>query len=532
MRKFTKSAAIASLFALIASGFSGVIQPANAATATINAVSFKAPVFDSYSHTTGGGAWNDGSVTYDKGELLGTNYKCGDIASFLLELNTSATPTKQPAPYKAEIALTYTWDATGQSGTSLTPLTDASHLKVNTGAINNTYVSPNTVLGTGTGGTDSGMNTAGTSASVVNSGAVVTGNGGAEFTSGATKTVTFTVQNILAGANIVVRSDAVIHCKPNANPTGNMQAALSYINVTYPGAPEAVSAGNQTVNFRGVGNLGGLGSSLSVTKSISANGTDCSSTVSAATYNATSQNVRYCYTVTNTGNKDVTNIVPVDNGSGLIAAPGQTISLYASSSLSGSAIDTTYVLSPGVVLYGTWVQNAIPSGTHTNTLTVTSSAPQATATATVTVNSPVTGLAIIKSQTSANPANVGDTITYSLVVTGFDNGNVSVSDPNANSLTCPQSSAAATPTSTATNASPSPASSSPATLSVNTSRTNSSFTCTATHIVTSADYSSRTITNVASLRNNGNGSPISSNTVTTPISTPLHLFAAQATSCP
>ncbi|MEN9990042.1 MAG: hypothetical protein RL508_1021 [Actinomycetota bacterium] len=49
---------VASLAALMVQAL-----PAQAATATINSVSFKAPVFNSYSHTTGGGAFNDGSVT-------------------------------------------------------------------------------------------------------------------------------------------------------------------------------------------------------------------------------------------------------------------------------------------------------------------------------------------------------------------------------------------------------------------------------------------------------------------------------------
>lgn len=479
--------------------------PAQAATATINNVSFKAPVFDSYNHATGGGAWNDGSVTYDKGELLGTNYKCGDIATFLLELNVSATPTKQPAPYKAQVSIDYTWDSTGATGASLTALSSTDHLKVNTGQILKTYNGGTSVLGTGTGGTDGGMNTSGALASVATSPAPVVTPTGTEFGgNSSTSNVTFTVQNILAGANIVVRSDAVIHCKPNSSPTGNLQAALMSVKVTDPGATEVTSTGNQTVNFRGVGNLAGLGSILTVTKSVSTNGTDCTSTVASASYTGAPQTPLYCYTVTNTGSSDVSNIVLKDDN----ATPGNTADDVTVPLKVGSASATSPVtLLVGQSATGTYSRTYSAAGSYTNIATVTSTAPTVTASALVTIASSTPGLSLIKTQTSSNPSAVGDIVTYdlTLVNTVGNNSPTTVTDSNASSLTCGASSATA-PTGTY----------GVSISGVQVSNTvNATFTCTATHIVSAADVTAGTITN--SFTGLKQSTTYTSNSVTTPI---------------
>jgi hypothetical protein len=96
---------------LAAMGIVALAPSASAATAVVNSITFKAPVHTSYDHTTGGGAFNDGSVTYSKGELLGTNYKCGDYASFVFELTLSGSPTmvaKGNGKYDTIVVLDYT----------------------------------------------------------------------------------------------------------------------------------------------------------------------------------------------------------------------------------------------------------------------------------------------------------------------------------------------------------------------------------------------------------------------------------------
>ena len=55
--------------------------------ASINNVAFRAPVHTSYDHSTGGGAWNTGGVTYVKGELA------KGLGDWEQRLNTALVPT-------------------------------------------------------------------------------------------------------------------------------------------------------------------------------------------------------------------------------------------------------------------------------------------------------------------------------------------------------------------------------------------------------------------------------------------------------
>jgi len=430
--------------------------PAQAATATINNVSFKAPVFDSYNHSTGGGAWNDGSVTYDKGELLGTNFACNDYASFLLELNTSATPTKQPAPYKVEVRITYTWDSTGQSGVSLTPDLTASHLKVNKGNITNTYQGGSSPLGGtqslgGDSTADGGFNLAGYSAAVAMTPAPYRTDSGTEFTSGATSAATFVVENVNASANVIIRSDALIRCKSGASPTGNLQAALSYVKVIAPGAVENISAGNQTVNFRGVGNLAGLTApavtSLTVAK-YATTATSCTGSMPAQPLTVSANTaVRFCYTITNNTSVAATGVTVVDDRT----TPTDTSDdIYPTVSWPGAVVGT--IPANATVNASYLTPTTYATGTvKTNTVTVTSSnANTVTATATVTTGS-APQLLVTKTLTSPAPTAAGDIVTYNVTVTNTGNSSVTailVTDPNlsppntANVVRCPSGTSA------------------------------------------------------------------------------------------
>jgi len=448
MPKFSKFAAVSGLIALLAATFVGA-PAANAATATINAVSFKAPLYNQYAHSTGGGAWNDGSVNYDKGELLGTNFACNDWASFLLELNTSALPTKQPAPYTVEVRITYTWDATGQSGASLTPSTLPSHLKVNSGNIYNTYASTSstTALGTASINSDTAADggfvnsantsntTAGYGATIATSPAPYTTATGTEFSSGATDAVTFQVQGVQTGANVIVRSDAQIHCATAASPTGNLQAALTYVKVVAPGAVENISAGNQTVNFRGVGNLSGLGVTpvaLTVTKTVTT-AADCTANPTATSINvSTGTLVTFCYKVTNTSTTaSATGVNLVDDN----ATPTDLTD--------DRTLLSNVTIAPGATTTAMFRQTTAYTTGASYTNTVTAKAANAnTVSAQATVNiGTLPEVRLIKTQTStAIPTSVGDIIDYTIEAQNWGNGQVTVTvtDPGTgnSAVTC------------------------------------------------------------------------------------------------
>jgi hypothetical protein len=366
-----------------------VVSPQAASAAIVSSISFKASVHSTYNHTTGGGAFNDGSVTWVKGELQGTDYACGDLTTYLFTLVTSA----EQASADVELTLEYTADSTGQSGVALIPLTDPDNLRVNSGLIPNR-------AGTGFTGTASGYD-AGfrgtytgetTPASVATDPVPIVSPIGDVYTSGAKQRLTFTVKDLPASSTTVVRSDARIFCKPGSRPTGNLQASLISARVTAP-VVQAVSGGNQTVNFRGVGNLGGLSSPmLQVSKEVYDASTTptCPTepqgqtvlTVTTAPFTA-----RYCYWVYNWAAATANGVTLVDDMAGLTDDPRSITLTFptAGTSLTGG----------GSVATGTTTYEFTESGIYTNvaTASATNGGSAEAGTATLTLR---TGLVLTK----------------------------------------------------------------------------------------------------------------------------------------
>ncbi|MFM6965790.1 MAG: beta strand repeat-containing protein [Rhodoluna sp.] len=508
----------------VAFGITGSLvfqTPAEAATATINNVGFQAPVFDSYDHRTGGGAWNDGSTTYVKGELLGTNYACGDFATFLAEVQLNATPTKQPGPYKAQIVVDFTTDTTGQSGVSLTPDISTSHLKVNSGVIP-AYGSWFRG-GSGTGGSDGGFSpsTLTPAASVATSPAPTAVQNGTVFTSGSTNRLTYTVQGLVAGTRTIVRMDAKIGCKAGSSPTGNLQASLMSIIVTSPSPNETISGGNQTVNFRGVSNLTGLTAPLlSVTKYISTDGS-CNTVLTAYTVASPTYPyaAKYCYSVTNNASASATNVTLKDNN----ATPTDPSDDFFVTLTDGSTSNTTWptLLGGGATLTGTATVSYGSAGVYTNIATAAATgAVSVTASAKLTLGA-APAMSIVKTQTSANPTAAGNVVTYSIVVTNTGAvtlPSVDVTDANATITSC-------TPTGTAvTNGF--------AFLNV---AVNAVITCSASHTTTSTDISNGKINNIAiatATKPAGGTFAVQSSVVTTPSLPELTVTKAKTSTSP
>lgn len=476
----------------------GPAANAAAAPASISNVSFRAPVHSTYNHITGGGAWNDGSTTYVKGELLGTDFKCGDVTTYLAQI---VTPSANPAPVTAEFKFDFLGDSTGSSGVALQPLLDADHLKVNSGVIASS-------AGLGTGGTDGGFvpsgygstTTAAIDRSVAAPSSALVDPAKPLFTSGSSTRTTFRVTGIAANKTNIIRMDARILCQNGSRPTGNLQVSLFSVVVGPGTTNETISGGNQTVNFRGVGNLGGLVTpELTITKTVVTSGTDCATGVASATVNVPAT-VKYCVSIANYSAATAANVrLKDDNGTPSNAADDFYVSLTYNGITS-----TTIASLPGggAIATGSYTKAITSTGGVTNTITSETTTPSVvvkTASASVTGNFVALSgshISILKTQTSANPTASSDAIDYLITVTNTGATtltNVTVSEQAGVTLgTCP---------------------------TVASLASGASFTCTASYLVQPADVTAQTFVNVASVVTTEITTPVTSS-VTTPIVAP------------
>ncbi|WP_344918785.1 beta strand repeat-containing protein [Streptosporangium oxazolinicum] len=197
-------------------------------------------------------------------------------------------------------------------------------------------------------------------------------------------------------------------------------------------------------------------------------------TASPSTVAAAGQTVTYSYLVTNTGNATLTGVSAVDtafSGSGtppVITCPVTTLTPQASTTCTG-----TYVITQADIDAGSVVNTAVASGTPPTGPAVTS-APS-TATIAVTL---APGVALLKTALPATVTTVGQTVTYSYLVT--NTGNTTLTGVNA------------TDTAFSGSGTPPVISCPAATLAPQVSTT-----CTGTYVVTQADIDADTIVNTA-----------------------------------
>lgn len=486
-------------FALTFGVISANSLPAQAAAtaASISNVSFRAPVHSTYNHITGGGAWNDGSTTYVKGELLGTDFKCGDVTTYLAQI---VTPSSNPGAVTAEFKFDFLGDSTGSSGVALEPLLDSAHLKVNSGVIAQT-------AGLGTGGTDGGFAPAGygstTTASIDRSVAApssaLVDPAKPLFTSGSSTRTTFRVTGLASNKTNIIRMDARILCQNGSRPTGNLQVSLFNILVGPGTTNETISGGNQTVNFRGVGNLGGLVTpELTVTKTVLASGINCANGAASVSVNVPAT-VTYCVSVANYSAATAANVRLLDDNGTVSTADDFYVPLTyngvtsttVSSLPGGGATATGYytktISSPNEVI------NTVTSSSSTSLVAVK------TASASVMGNFVALSgdhISIVKTQSSANPTASSDAIDYVITVTNTGATtltNVVVTEQAGVTLgACP---------------------------TVASLASGASFTCTASYLVQPADVTAATFQNTASVVTTQITTPVTSS-VTTPIVAP------------
>jgi uncharacterized repeat protein (TIGR01451 family) len=223
-------------------------------------------------------------------------------------------------------------------------------------------------------------------------------------------------------------------------------------------------------------------------------GWSMSKVVAETEYVNTGDVLHYTITVDNTGNVSISNVRITDPGADT-----------GSIRFTGGDTDTDNRIDPSE----TWTfsathtvtQDDIDAGSYTNTATANGNAPSDTmtpATGSATVPAlQLPELEIVKSTDAVDYVHAGEVITYTLTITNTGNvtiTGITVSDPNATTITCTGA---------------------PYTL-----RPGQTATCTATHLVTLADVLAGEISNTATVTGTAPSTdPVSdnSNTVTIPL---------------
>ena len=200
----------------------------------------------------------------------------------------------------------------------------------------------------------------------------------------------------------------------------------------------------------------------------------------AATYANVGDNLAYTFTVTNSGNVTLNNVVVTDP---LVPTFNCTIATLAPGAVNSSCA-TTYQVA----------QADINAGQVNNTASVGANAVRGlnpTATDTATVGGPLRSpsASIVKSATPATYAAVGGVVSYSYQVTNTGNtsltGAVTISDDKLSTVNCPA-------------------------LPIAGLAPGGSLTCTASHTITQADLDAGSLTNTASASANSSTGAITS----------------------
>lgn len=204
----------------------------------------------SYSHLTGGGAFDDATKgrSHDVVESLeAADFSCGDVVTYLTEVEVDDTTSAGvDGPQTIEVDYRFLRDTTGRSGAAIGEVVGVG---VNYAPVTDTVAGEDTV--------DQGIADDGGSAATL----VSTTPHGTIFTAGATLDATVRVTDLERAERVVVRVDVRLVCQPGSTPTGNLQAAvtgarLTTVRGTVPVTPaQAINVGNQTVPFLRTGDL-------------------------------------------------------------------------------------------------------------------------------------------------------------------------------------------------------------------------------------------------------------------------------------
>ena len=308
------------LLVLLILVISGLEKQASAASSDFKNTDFVAAAPYTYDHSTGGGAYDDRTIgDYDDvvEQLEGAEFACGDTITFLAAVEIETT-TIDPVQ-GAEFDFRFLADSTGQSGAAIA---DVLSVTVNYGTVQG---------GDGPSGNDSGIRDDGGSEATLLSQRLT----GPLFTSGSVLLATVSVSDLEPNEQVILRIDTLLACKPNSNPTGNLQSQLDAGRVA--GSGEVISTGQQTIPFLRIGEIAGTGEPLLRTKKsvTTAEGT-CGVDDVKELIVARGDTVKYCYLVYNPGTAALFDLEAIDdNGTPGNSSDDFTISFSNLSDLDG-----------------------------------------------------------------------------------------------------------------------------------------------------------------------------------------------------
>ena len=285
-----KRNSILSIFAIALSTLTFLVGNVPVANAQLKGVTldFAAAEPTSYNHLVGGGRWNSGILNTDIARsLAGSQFKCGDIVSYLSKFEMDASDSITGIePFTISSEFNFDLDTTGQSGAILGDVLAVS-------------IDPGDSAQQGNG------NSVATLISETASGPI--------FTKGSVLSAVVEVSNLEQNEVVVVRMDVKIFCDPKLNPTGNLQALfkdakLTFKNGSTPVSPaEPLNQGAKTVPMKELGAL--AIPQLSLVKTVTTG--SCPGVKSLTVLQNTE--VRYCYSVLNTTNGGGNPAAPIYN---------------------------------------------------------------------------------------------------------------------------------------------------------------------------------------------------------------------------
>jgi len=294
---------------LLAMGTSAILFAGNtfAAGGDFSNTDFAAAAPYTYNHATGGGAYNDrtvGDFNDVTEQLEGGEFTCGDIVTYLAQINVEANPVD--ANQTIELDLKFLANSTGQAGAALSDIVNVS---INYGLVENgddgTGINP----GAGNFGLDSGISDDGGSTATLTAETLT----GPLFQSGSELLGTVSINDLEAGESVVLRVDTRLACEAGSTPTGNLQGQLEAGRVVAP-VMETINTGQQTIPFLKIGEIIGAGEPLlSITKTVTTASGTCGVDDVEQINVFTGDTVKYCYEINNPGTGDLFDLNLIDD---------------------------------------------------------------------------------------------------------------------------------------------------------------------------------------------------------------------------